>query len=78
MVDEATHGSICWVSGHNIGDVHLTRTVNEIRTERGRPKMITNANGLEFIGKAMQTCENGSWFQLRLIEYGTQNQNAYV
>ena len=45
---------------------------------RGLPKVIRTDNGKEFCGKAMVTWAHERGVQLRLIEPGKPNQNAYV
>jgi hypothetical protein len=44
----------------------------------GLPKVIRSDNGKEFCGKAMVTWAHERGVQLRLIEPGKPNQNAYI
>jgi len=78
VVDDATHEAIALVPEHTIGGDHLTRILDEICSRRGQPKMIRTDNGPEFIGKAMLTWAHRNGIELRLIEPGKPNQNAYV
>ena len=78
MVDDATYEAIALVPEHTIGGDHLTRLLDEIWSRPGRPKMIRTDNGPEFIGKAMLTWVHRNGVELRRIEPGKPNQNAYV
>ena len=78
VVDDATHEAIALVPEHTIGGDHLTRILDEICSRRGRPKMIRTGNGPGFIGKAMLIWAHRRGIELRLIEPGKPNQNAYV
>jgi len=49
-----------------------------LHIRRRRPKMIRTDNGPEFIGKVMLTWAHRNGIELRLIEPGKPNQNAYV
>jgi transposase InsO family protein len=78
VVDDATHEAVAVVPEHTIGGDHLTRILNGICSQRGRPKIIRSDNGAEFTGKAMLTWAHRNGVALRLIEPGKPNQNAYV
>jgi transposase InsO family protein len=78
IVDDATHEAVAVVPEHTIGGDHLTRILDGICGQRGQPKMIRTDNGPEFIGKAMLTWAHRRGIELRLIEPGKPNQNAYV
>jgi len=78
IVDDATHEAIAVSVEHCIGGEHLTRVLDGICSERGRPAVIRTDNGPEFCGKAMLTWAHRNGVALRLIEPGKPNQNAYV
>jgi putative transposase len=78
IVDDATHEAIAVIVEHCIGGQHLTRVLDGICSQRGRPKVIRSDNGPEFCGKAMLTWAHRNAVTLRLIEPGKPNQNAYV
>jgi putative transposase len=78
IVDDATHEAVALVPEHTIGGDHLTRILDGICSQRGRPAMIRTDNGAEFTGKAMLTWAHRNGIELRLIEPGKPNQNAYV
>lgn len=78
IVDDATHECVAIVAEHSIGGSHLTRILDEVCAKRGKPAVIRTDNGPEFIGKAMLNWSFRMGVQLKLIEPGKPNQNAYV
>jgi putative transposase len=78
IVDDATHESVAVVPEHSMGGVHLVRVMDEICAKRGRPLIIRTDNGKEFTGTAMLTWAHRNGVDLRLIEPGKPNQNAYI
>jgi transposase InsO family protein len=78
IVDDATHEAVALVPEHTIGGDHLTRIMDGICSQRGKPAMIRTDNGAEFTGRAMLTWAHRNGIELRLIEPGKPNQNAYV
>ncbi len=78
IVDDATHEAVAVVPEHTIGGDYLTRIMDGICSQRGKPSVIRTDNGPEFTGKAMLTWAHRNGIALRLIEPGKPNQNAYV
>ena len=78
IVDDATHEAVAIVPEHTIGGEHLTRILDGICAQRGKPAVIRSDNGPEFTGKAMLSWAHRHAMALRLIEPGKPNQNAYV
>jgi putative transposase len=78
VVDDATHEAVAVMAEHRIGGDHLTRILDGICSQRGKPRVIRTDNGPEFAGKAMLTWAHRHGIDLRLIEPGKPNQNAYV
>lgn len=78
IVDDATHEAIAVMVEHCMGGNHLTRILDGICSQRGRPAVIRSDNGKEFTGKAMLTWAGRNGVALRLIEPGEPNRNAYV
>ena len=56
----------------------LTRVLDRLSLSRGLPKVIRSDNGKEFCGKAMVEWAHARGVDLRLIEPGKPNQNAYI
>jgi len=78
VVDDATHESVAIVAEHSMGGQHLTRVLDQLCSQRGKPAVTRSDNGPEFTGKAMLTWAHRAGVALRLIEPGKPNQNAYV
>jgi transposase InsO family protein len=55
-----------------------TRVLDRLALSRGLPSVIRTDNGKEFCGRAMVTWAHVRGVQLRLIQPGKPNQNAYV
>lgn len=78
IVDDATTESVAVVTEHSMGGNHLTRVLDQICYQRGRPAVIRSDNGPEFVGKAMLNWAHRNGITLRPIEPGKPNQNAYI
>jgi len=78
IVDNVTHESIAVAMEHCIGGSHLTRVLDGICAQRGKPAVIRSDNGREVTGKAMLNWAHRNGVALRLIEPGKPNQNAYI
>ena len=78
IVDDATHESVGIAVEHAISGDHLTRILDGYCSLRGKPTVIRTDNGPEFTGKAMLTWAHRNGIELRLIEPGKPNQNAYI
>ncbi len=78
IVDDATHQAVVIdveraISGHGVA-----RVLDRLAHSRGLPKVIRTDNGKEFCGKAMVAWAHANRVQLRQIQPGKPNQNAYV
>jgi len=78
IVDDATHEAVTIEVERAISGQMLTRILDRLALNRGLPKVIRTDNGKEFCGKAMVTWAHQRGVDLRLIEPGKPNQNAYV
>ena len=78
IVDDATTESVAVVTEHSMGGNHLTRVLDQICYQRGRPAVIRSDNGPEFVGKAMLNWAYRNGITLRAIEPRKPNQNAYI
>lgn len=78
IVDDATHEAVAIEVERAISGHMLTRVLDRLALSRGLPSVIRTDNGKEFCGKAMVTWAYERGVQLRLIEPGKPNQNAYV
>jgi putative transposase len=78
IVDDATHECVAIeveraISGHGV-----SRVLDRLANTRGLPRIIRTDNGKEFCGKAMVAWAHERGVQLRLIQPGKPNQNAYI
>ena len=78
IVDDATHEAVAIEVERAISGLGVTRVLDRLALVRGLPQVIRTDNGKEFCGKAMVTWAHERGVQLRLIEPGKPNQNAYV
>ena len=78
IVDDATHESVGIEVERAISGIGVTRVLDRLGLIRGLPKTIRTDNGKEFCGKAMVAWAHERGVQLRLIEPGRPNQNAYI
>jgi transposase InsO family protein len=78
IVDDATHEAVTIEVERAIGGQRLTRVLDRLAQTRGLPRAIRTDNGKEFCGKAMLEWAHARGVDLRLIEPGKPNQNAYV
>jgi transposase InsO family protein len=78
IVDDATHESVAIEVERAICGRILTRVLERLLLSRGLPKVIRTDNGKEFCGKVMLTWAHERGVELRLIEPGKPNQNAYI
>jgi putative transposase len=78
IVDDATHEAVAIEVERAISGLMLTRVLDRLALSRGLPKVIRTDNGKEFCGKAMIEWAHARGVDLRLIEPGKPNQNAYV
>ncbi len=78
IVDDANHEAVAIEVERAISGQSLTRVLERLALSRGLPRVIRTDNGKEFCGKAMVTWAHERGVDLRLIEPGKPNQNAYV
>ncbi|MGN2245039.1 IS3 family transposase [Frateuria sp. GZRR33] len=78
IVDDATHEAVAIEVERAISGHMLTRVLDRLALSRGLPSVIRTDNGKEFCGRAMVTWAHERGVQLRLIQPGKPNQNAYV
>ena len=78
IVDDATHEAPAIEVERAISGQQLTRVLDRLALSRGLPRVIRTDNGKEFCGKAMVEWAHARGVDLRLIEPGKPNQNAYV
>src|ERR1700761_2147050 len=70
IVDDAPHEAVAVMVGHHMGGDHLSRGLDVMCSQRGKPAVIRSDNGKELTGKAMLTWAGRNGVPLRLIEPG--------
>lgn len=78
IVDDATHEAVAIEVERAISGLGVTRVLDRLALSRGLPQVIRTDNGKEFCGKATVMWAHERGVQLRLIQPGKPNQNAYV
>lgn len=78
IVDDATHEVVAIEVERAISGLGVTRVLGRLALTRGLPRTIRTDNGQELCGKAMVIWAHARGVQLRLIQPGKPNQNAYV
>jgi len=78
VVDDGTHEAVAVVPERAISGEVLTRILDRLWFERGLPRIIRTDNGREFCGRVMLNWAHRRGVQLRQIQPGKPNQNAYI
>ncbi len=78
VVDDATNDAVAVIPDHSMGGLQLPRHLDQLANWRGLPRVIRSDNGPEFVGKAMLNCAHERNVNLRQIDLGKPNQNAYI
>ena len=77
-LENVTLADLAVVPERAIGGEPLTRILDQLWFERGLPRVIQTDNGKEFCGRAMLNWAHQRGVQLRQIQSGKPNQNAYI
>lgn len=78
VVDDATHEAVVIEVERAISSAGVVRVMQRLAQSRGLPKVLRSDNGREFTGKALVKWAHEAGVQLRNIQPGKPNQNAYV
>ena len=78
IVDDATHEAVAIEVERALSGIGVTRVLDRLALTRGLPQVIRTDNGKAFCGKAMVRWAYHRSVQLRLIQPGKPNQNAYI
>jgi transposase InsO family protein len=78
IVDDVTHEAVAIEIERAISGIGMTGVMDRLAVTRGLPRVIRSDNGKEFCGKAKVAWAHDRGVQLRLIEPGKPNQNAYI
>jgi putative transposase len=78
VVDDCSKESVQIVADTSIPALYVTRVLDQVKAERGLPKVIRTDNGPEFAGRTMQAWAARNGVELRFIQPGKPVQNAYI
>lgn len=78
MRDIFTREAICLYADRSIPGSSVSRELDRVILERGKPNANICDNGTEFTGKEMDQWEHRTGVQLRFIEPGKPTQNAFI
>lgn len=78
VVDDATHECVAIIPTHAMGGEQVARALQAIAERRPLPAVIRSDNGPEFIGKAMMQWAGTVGVELKQIQPGKPQQNAYI
>jgi putative transposase len=78
VIDDATHEAVVIEVERAISGMGVARVMDRLALTRGLPKVIRSDNDKEFCGRAMVGWAHERGVQLRLIEPGKPDQNAYI
>ncbi len=77
-VDDRTHESFAVIPDLSVGGLKFTRHLDQLAMGRCSPKITRSDNGPKFVGKAMLTWVHDRNVNLRQIDPGNSNQDAYI
>lgn len=78
VVDDCSKEAIQIAADTSIPALYVTRILDQVKAERGLPKVIRTDNGPEFAGRTMQDWAARNGVELRFIQPGKPVQNAYI
>ncbi|MFO0203151.1 MAG: transposase, partial [Alphaproteobacteria bacterium] len=77
VVDDCTKEAVQIAVDTSIPALYVTRVLDQVKAERGLPKVIRTDNGPEFAGRTLQDRAARTQVELRCIQPRTPVQNAY-
>jgi len=78
VVDDCSKESVQIAADTSMPAQYVTRILDQVKADRGLPKVIRTDNGPEFSGRVMQTWAANNDVELRFIQPGKPVQNAYI
>jgi putative transposase len=78
VVDDCSKEAVQIAVDTSIPALYVTRVLDQVKAERGLPKVIRTDNGPEFAGRTMQSWAARNGVELRFIQPGKPVQNAYI
>jgi len=78
VVDDCTKEAVQIAVDTSIPALYVTRVLDQVKAERGLPRVIRTDNGPEFAGRTLQDWAARNQVELRFIQPGKPVQNAYI
>lgn len=78
VVDDCSKEAVRVAADTSMPALYVTRLLDQIKVERGLPKVIRTDNGPEFAGRTMQDWAARNGVEMRFIQPGKPVQNAYI
>ena len=78
VVDDCSKEAVQIAADTSMPALYVTRVLDQVKTERGLPKVIRTDNGPEFAGRTLQTWAAANDVELRFTQPGKPVQNAYI
>ncbi len=78
VIDEFTRECLALEVAPSIPGERVTRVLDRVVKERGRPEVIVSDNGPEFTGRAMDRWASTKAIRLHFIQPGRPTQNAFI
>lgn len=78
VVDDYSRECLAWEVDTSLGGARVTRVLDRIVSQRGRPDFVRSDNGPEFTGQALDEWAYRNKVRLDFIDPGKPTQNAFV
>jgi len=78
VVDDCSKEAVQIAVDTSMPALYVTRVLDQVKRERGLPKVIRTDNGPEFAGRVMQHWAAQNRVELRFIQPGKPVQNAFI
>lgn len=78
VLDEHTRESLAIHVAHSIPSVHVIEVLEQLRVERGLPKLIVTDNGSEFTSRVFDAWAYARGIRIEYIQPGKPVQNAFI
>jgi putative transposase len=78
VVDDCSKEAVQIAVDTSIPALYVTRVLEQVKAERGLPKVICTDNGPEFAGRTIKAWAARNGVELRFIQTGKPVQNDYI
>jgi putative transposase len=78
VVDDCTRECLALVADTSMSGLRVARELNQLITQRGKPKMTVSDNGTELTSNAILNCRDEALVEWHYIAPGKPMQNAFI